>query len=135
MRTIRWQIKGKINVWKCMLSIVLRDRRFWNSIQYCLNCVTPLVNVLRLVDGDSKLAMPYIYEAMDRAKEKIANNFDNEEEGRLLIHVGTYNFRDLSIWQLTFSILSKLHQRFNYLNLILFDSLSKLCIWLCLLTC
>ena len=65
---------------KNIVEIVLRDRRFWNSIQYCLKCVTPLVSVLRLVDGDSKPAMPYIYEAMDRAKEQIATNFDNKEE-------------------------------------------------------
>ena len=39
----------------------------------------PLVKVLRLVDGDAKLAMPYIYEAMDRAKEQIAENFQKIE--------------------------------------------------------
>jgi len=32
--------------------------------------VEPLVKVLRLVDGE-KLAMGYIYEAMDQAKEQI----------------------------------------------------------------
>lgn len=31
-----------------------------------LKCVTPLVSVLRLVDDDSKLAISYIYEAMNR---------------------------------------------------------------------
>ena len=40
---------------------------------------TPLVSVLRLVDDDSKLATPYIYEAMNRDKEQIAINLDNEE--------------------------------------------------------
>ena len=35
--------------------------------------IEPLVKVLRLVDGD-KLAMGYLYEAMDRAKESIHNN-------------------------------------------------------------
>lgn len=37
----------------------------------------PLVKVLRLVDGDAKPAMGYIYEAMDRAKEEIAKNVDH----------------------------------------------------------
>ena len=64
---------------KQVVSIVLSDVRFWKSIQYCLKCVTPLVKILRLVDGDSKLAMTYIYEAMDRAKEQIVANFKNEE--------------------------------------------------------
>jgi len=41
------------------------------------NCksVIAIVKVLRLVNGDAKPAMPYIYEAMDRAKEKIVENF------------------------------------------------------------
>lgn len=64
---------------KQVMNIVLSDARFWKSIQYCLKCVSPLVKVLRLVDGDSKPAMPYIYEAMDRAKEQIATNFKNQE--------------------------------------------------------
>ncbi|RDX87052.1 hypothetical protein CR513_31527, partial [Mucuna pruriens] len=42
-------------------------------------CVIPLVEVLRLVDSDSKPVMPYIYEAMDRAKEQIAKNFQKQE--------------------------------------------------------
>ena len=54
--------------------IILYDRNFWKAIQFCMKCVLPLVHVLRLVDGDAKPAMGYIYEAMDRAKEKIASN-------------------------------------------------------------
>ena len=64
---------------KQVMEIVLADNKFWLSIQYCLKCVTPLVKVLRLVDGDAKPAMPYIYEAMDRAKEQIAVNFNKKE--------------------------------------------------------
>ncbi|KAI8530748.1 hypothetical protein RHMOL_Rhmol11G0083700 [Rhododendron molle] len=41
-------------------------------------CVLPLVKVLWLVDGDSKPAMGYIYEAMDRAKEQIAKNLGEQ---------------------------------------------------------
>ncbi|XP_027942170.1 uncharacterized protein LOC114195920 isoform X3 [Vigna unguiculata] len=64
---------------KQVMNLVLSDGRFWRSITYCLKCVIPLVKVLRLVDGDAKLAMPYIYEAMDRAKEQIAENFQKIE--------------------------------------------------------
>jgi len=64
---------------KQVMNLVLSDERFWRSITYCLKCVNPLVKVLRLVDGDAKLAMRYIYKAMDRAKEKIAENFQKQE--------------------------------------------------------
>ena len=37
------------------------------------------MKVLRLVDGDSKPAMSYIYKVMDRAKEQIATNFKNQD--------------------------------------------------------
>ncbi|KAJ1378784.1 hypothetical protein SESBI_47483 [Sesbania bispinosa] len=64
---------------KEVMNTVLCDTRFWKSIQYCLKCVSPLVKVLRLVDGDSQPAMSYIYEAMDTTKEQIAANFKNQE--------------------------------------------------------
>lgn len=39
-------------------------------------CVTPLVKVFRLVNGDVKPTMVYSYEVMDRTEEQIANNFN-----------------------------------------------------------
>ncbi|KAK6142016.1 hypothetical protein DH2020_016197 [Rehmannia glutinosa] len=39
----------------------------------------PLVRVLRMVDGERKPAMGYIYEAMDRAKETIMKAFNENE--------------------------------------------------------
>jgi len=74
-----------VNEGKQVVNIGLSDDRLWKSIQYCLKCVTPLMKVLRLVDEDTKLAMPYIYiyiyiyEAMDKAKEQIASNFKNQD--------------------------------------------------------
>ncbi|XP_058006708.1 uncharacterized protein LOC110645315 [Hevea brasiliensis] len=38
------------------------------------------VRVLRLIDGEKRPAMGYIYEAMDRAKEAIAKSFGKKEE-------------------------------------------------------
>ncbi|XP_028806378.1 uncharacterized protein LOC114761216 [Neltuma alba] len=64
---------------KQMVDMIFGDSRFWSSIKYCLKCVSRLVKVLRLVDGDSKPVMPYIYEAMDRAKEEIADNVEKKE--------------------------------------------------------
>uniref|UniRef100_A0A0R0K6W7 BED-type domain-containing protein n=1 Tax=Glycine max TaxID=3847 RepID=A0A0R0K6W7_SOYBN len=50
---------------------------FWNSVVYTLKVMAPLVKVLRLVDGERKPAMGYIYEAMDKAKETIIKSFNN----------------------------------------------------------
>ncbi|XP_020236305.1 uncharacterized protein LOC109815899 [Cajanus cajan] len=41
--------------------------------------MAPLVKVLRLVDGEKKRAMGYMYEAMDKAKEVIMKSFNNNE--------------------------------------------------------
>ncbi|XP_059639841.1 uncharacterized protein LOC132282251 [Cornus florida] len=41
---------------------------FWTSIVYSLKVASPLVRVLKLVDGERRPPMGYIYEAMERAK-------------------------------------------------------------------
>ncbi|KAH1213233.1 hypothetical protein GmHk_14G041232 [Glycine max] len=41
--------------------------------------MAPLVKVFRLVDGERKPAMGYIYEAMDKTKETIIKSFNNNE--------------------------------------------------------
>ncbi|KAJ1378018.1 Ribonuclease H-like superfamily, partial [Sesbania bispinosa] len=64
---------------KEVMNTILCNTKFWKFIQYCLKCMSPLVKVLRLVDGDSKPVMPCIYEAMNRAKEQITANFKNQE--------------------------------------------------------
>ncbi|KAL4652193.1 hypothetical protein ACB092_01G215900 [Castanea dentata] len=56
---------------------ILSDPKFWSAIKFCLKCVIPLVKVLRLVDGDAKLATSYIYEAMDSTKEQIRKKFND----------------------------------------------------------
>ncbi|XP_028118806.1 uncharacterized protein LOC114316345 [Camellia sinensis] len=53
---------------------------FWNHVHLAFQFSCPLVHVLRMVDGEDKPPMGYIYEAMDRAKEAIANAFDGKEE-------------------------------------------------------
>ncbi|KAK1265567.1 hypothetical protein QJS04_geneDACA022438 [Acorus gramineus] len=49
--------------------------QFWKGVQQALHAGIPLVHVLRLVDGDEKPSMGYLYNAMDRAKEKIKENY------------------------------------------------------------
>ncbi|KAA8546963.1 hypothetical protein F0562_003392 [Nyssa sinensis] len=72
-----WQISQYSKKGNCVkaMNIILAKPNFWASIKYCLKCVLPLVKVLRLVDGDVKPAMGYIYEAMDKANEQIEKNF------------------------------------------------------------
>lgn len=53
---------------------------FWNAIVYSLKVSGPLVRVLRLVDGEKKPAMGYIYKAMDQAKEAISLSFKERED-------------------------------------------------------
>ncbi|XP_068503728.1 uncharacterized protein [Phaseolus vulgaris] len=55
---------------------LIMDKGFWKSILNCLRGALPLIKVLRMVDSDEKPAMGFIYEEMDRAKEKIQNLFN-----------------------------------------------------------
>ena len=52
---------------------------FWKikSFGYNVNKISEhLVKVLRLVDGDEKPSMGYLYEAMDKAKENIKSKVE-----------------------------------------------------------
>ncbi|XP_058726393.1 uncharacterized protein LOC131597734 [Vicia villosa] len=53
------------------------DSRFWGNTVTCLKTVSPLIEVLRLVDSEEKPSMGFLYAEMDSAKEKIKNNFNN----------------------------------------------------------
>ncbi|KAE8718967.1 hypothetical protein F3Y22_tig00109983pilonHSYRG00032 [Hibiscus syriacus] len=64
---------------KRLTSIILQER-FWRNIVYALKLTRPLVKVLKMVDGDKKSTMGYIYESVDRAKETIAFSFLHKEE-------------------------------------------------------
>ncbi|XP_057800348.1 uncharacterized protein LOC131015888 [Salvia miltiorrhiza] len=56
--------------------VVMNDNTFWPSVVYSIKTTKPLVDVLRIVDGERTPAMGYIYGAMDEAKEKIAMNLE-----------------------------------------------------------
>ncbi|GJM91421.1 hypothetical protein PR202_ga07787 [Eleusine coracana subsp. coracana] len=63
---------------KEIASIVLGDSEFWDQCQHVVMVTEPLVRVLRLVDGDEKPCMGYLYEAMDKAKENIEKRLRNK---------------------------------------------------------
>ena len=58
---------------KAIARLVYLDS-FWEGMEEVCSISEPLVKVLRLVDGD-KPTMPYLYEAMDRAKEAIQSYY------------------------------------------------------------
>lgn len=64
---------------KKVASFLLQDN-FWKNVVYGLKLAGPPVKVLRMVDGEKKPPMGYIYEAMDRAKETISKSFNMKEE-------------------------------------------------------
>ncbi|KAF8399145.1 hypothetical protein HHK36_015010 [Tetracentron sinense] len=79
-------VKGK----KSMVTVL--STTFWNNIVYAMKITAPLVRVLRLVDGEKKPPMGYIYEAMDGAKETIKEAMGgNDMSGEL---VERFNTRD-----------------------------------------
>ncbi|GKV36747.1 hypothetical protein SLEP1_g44844 [Rubroshorea leprosula] len=59
---------------------VVFNCRFWQNITICIKAAYPLLDVRRLVDLEEKPAMGFIYEEMNRCKEKIQNNFNNVKE-------------------------------------------------------
>ena len=63
---------------KAVKKIIINDHTFWPSVIYCIKSTKPLVQVLRLVDGEKIPAMGFIYGALDTAKEQIAKNFDGQ---------------------------------------------------------
>ncbi|MQL89735.1 hypothetical protein Taro_022319 [Colocasia esculenta] len=50
---------------------MISNARFWEKISYYLKVIEPLVLILRMVDGDDKNDMGYLYEAMDKTKENL----------------------------------------------------------------
>ncbi|XP_057808409.1 uncharacterized protein LOC131022882 [Salvia miltiorrhiza] len=63
---------------KAVRKIIMSDNSFWASVVYSIKTTKPLVDVLRVVDGERAPAMGFIYATMDEAKEKIAKNLNDE---------------------------------------------------------
>ncbi|KAF5466254.1 hypothetical protein F2P56_016197 [Juglans regia] len=72
---------SKSNIGKEIVEIVLEYKEFWAQCQFIVRVSEPLVRVLRLVDGDEKLAMGYLYDAMERVKKNIKARCNNKLYG------------------------------------------------------
>ncbi|CAN0918425.1 hypothetical protein LINGRAHAP2_LOCUS30877 [Linum grandiflorum] len=53
--------------------------KFWNGVEICLKIFEPLVKLLRLVDGDVKPSMGFVYGELLKAKKEMKVAFKNEE--------------------------------------------------------
>ncbi|EYU38967.1 hypothetical protein MIMGU_mgv11b020508mg, partial [Erythranthe guttata] len=58
---------------------IVSDLSWWNGVIQCLKAFTPLVRVLRLVDGDRKPSMDFLYGELEKAKKEIKEVFNNNE--------------------------------------------------------
>ncbi|XP_073065998.1 uncharacterized protein [Primulina eburnea] len=67
---------SKTNKGKLAYSTVM-STSFWNSVTLCLKILSPLVRVLRLVDGDRKRSMGFLYGEILRTKEDIKVALNN----------------------------------------------------------
>ncbi|KAL5698032.1 hypothetical protein ACHQM5_029120 [Ranunculus cassubicifolius] len=54
------------------------DSNFWRKMESAQKMIDPIVQVLRMVDGDYKPSMGYIYDAMEKAKLVIAEVCGND---------------------------------------------------------
>ncbi|KAL4584202.1 hypothetical protein LXL04_008794 [Taraxacum kok-saghyz] len=60
------------------------SRASQNNVDTAIKVGYPLLGVLRMVDGERKTPIGYIYEAMNRAYKSIASSFNNNKEKLLL---------------------------------------------------
>ncbi|XP_019429281.1 PREDICTED: uncharacterized protein LOC109336907 [Lupinus angustifolius] len=58
---------------------VVMDNRFWNVCAIIVNIVAPLICLLRIVDVDDRLSLPYVYDGMRRARKTIKSVFMNKK--------------------------------------------------------
>lgn len=65
---------------------LLLNNSFWRNLELVLKLSEPLVKVIHLVDSDDRLAMGYLYGAIDRAKETIEANIKKKKS--IAFHVG-----------------------------------------------
>ena len=63
---------------RVVVSIIL-DHKFWNDCFIIVKLMAPLVRLLRIVDGDERPSMGYVYEGMYRARLGIKKLFNHNK--------------------------------------------------------
>ncbi|KAK3230178.1 hypothetical protein Dsin_002059 [Dipteronia sinensis] len=73
--TCKWSnsVKGK-TAYSTVMSL-----SFWKGVNLCFRVFAPLVKVLRLVDGDQRTSMAFVYGELKQAKEEMREVLKNNE--------------------------------------------------------
>nr|XP_016452134.1 PREDICTED: uncharacterized protein LOC107776735 isoform X2 [Nicotiana tabacum] len=66
---------------------IILSPSFWNNVVHALKIGGPLVKVIRLVDGEQRPPMGYLYEAMDKAKEAIQVSFSDQRKYKRVFEI------------------------------------------------
>ncbi|XP_075075925.1 uncharacterized protein LOC107776104 [Nicotiana tabacum] len=66
---------------------IILSPSFRNNVAHALKIGGPLVKVLRLVDGEQRPPMGYLYEAIDRAKEAIQASFSDQRKYKRVFEI------------------------------------------------
>ncbi|XP_020243199.1 uncharacterized protein LOC109821425 [Asparagus officinalis] len=64
---------------------IIHSNKFWDNVDLAFTVFSPLVKVLRRIDGDKITSMGFVYGKMMTAKEEIKEAFQDEEKKYLLI--------------------------------------------------
>ncbi|XP_057444664.1 uncharacterized protein LOC130736909 [Lotus japonicus] len=63
-----------------LASEIILDNKFWRYSEVVSNIAAPIIRLLRIVDGDEKPSMGYVYDGMQRAKNTIKRMFRDKSE-------------------------------------------------------
>ncbi|GJZ73249.1 zinc finger, CCHC-type containing protein [Tanacetum coccineum] len=66
---------------------IVAKQEFWDNVYLACQVLSPLVDLVRLVDTEEKPCMGYIYDAMTRAKDQIRKNLSGGPNERLFSRV------------------------------------------------
>ncbi|XP_039120779.1 uncharacterized protein LOC120257366 [Dioscorea cayenensis subsp. rotundata] len=92
------------------------DSSFWKECVVIVKVTEPLVRVLRIVDGDDRLAMGFIYEAINKAREEMRKRFQSRKK-RVEPHLKIVDSRwDRQLHKNLHAVGYWLNPRFQYNN-------------------
>ncbi|XP_075074781.1 uncharacterized protein LOC142162337 [Nicotiana tabacum] len=66
---------------------IILSPSFWNNVVHALKIGGPLVKVLRLVDGEQRPPMSYLYKAIDSANEDIQASFSDQRKYKRVFEI------------------------------------------------
>lgn len=61
------------------VNAIILDSKFWNDCYMIAKLMGPVIKLLKIVDGDAKPSMGYVYDGMYRAKKAIKEMFRNRK--------------------------------------------------------